>query len=218
MSLWPNMMKPRNWDDITLSFAAIVQLCEQIHLLAHGQTTDPQVQATGMQSLFVFNPDNTTQVFGDISNVSRGLTWLANLSTHKANAGDRDMLQYLTAVLYLMRLVLKDKPRLAKLHQRLQVAKNQVDYFHELHPQVLAGIADIYIDTTSHLSFRVQVRGLKQVLTQATSMQVVRCLLLASLRAAVLWHQVGGRRWQLLFARQRMANTAKKLLSTIQIQ
>ncbi|MEP9303762.1 DUF489 family protein, partial [Klebsiella pneumoniae] len=41
----------------------------------------------------------------------------------------------------------------------------------------------------------------------------VRSALLAGIRAAVLWHQVGGGRLQLMFSRNRLVNQAKQILA-----
>ncbi|MEK7758734.1 MAG: DUF489 family protein, partial [Pseudomonadota bacterium] len=41
----------------------------------------------------------------------------------------------------------------------------------------------------------------------------VRAALLAGIRSAVLWRQLGGRRWQLLFSRGKLARTAAELLA-----
>lgn len=215
MSLLTSFIKPRNWNDMTLALAAAIQACEQIHLLAHGKTVNEQVLTVAIHSLFVFDPKDVEHTYGGMNNLKPGLAWLAKVTSTRVQARDRDILQYFTSILYLARLMQNDKPRLKRLHDRLQTAKNQVDYFHALHPQVIAGIADIYSQSISSLSFRVQIRGLRQVLTQESSMQTVRCLLLAGFRAVVLWQQVGGRRWQLLFSRKRIAETAKQLLANV---
>ena len=41
----------------------------------------------------------------------------------------------------------------------------------------------------------------------------VRATLLAGIRAAVLWHQVGGGRLQLMFSRNRLTTQAKQILA-----
>jgi CII-binding regulator of phage lambda lysogenization HflD len=41
----------------------------------------------------------------------------------------------------------------------------------------------------------------------------VRASLLAGIRAAVLWHQVGGGRLQLMFSRNRLTTQAKQILA-----
>src|SRR3569623_1691456 len=40
----------------------------------------------------------------------------------------------------------------------------------------------------------------------------VRTLLLAAIRSAVLWRQCGGNRWQLIFGRRKIIDTARALL------
>jgi len=39
----------------------------------------------------------------------------------------------------------------------------------------------------------------------------IRSLLLAGIRSAVLWHQLGGRRWRLIVYRKRVQETATAL-------
>ncbi|MFB0933325.1 MAG: DUF489 family protein, partial [Pseudomonadales bacterium] len=40
----------------------------------------------------------------------------------------------------------------------------------------------------------------------------IRALLLSGVRSAVLWHQLGGRRWQLLLQREGLKKSIKNLL------
>ena len=215
MPLSLNFMKPKNWRDLTLAFAELVQICEQIHEIAHAKNPDAQVIEHAIQSLFVFDPVNVADTYGGVKALTPGLSWLAKLVTTPVKVSDKELLQYMTSILYLTRLLMKNKKKLEQLHNRLQAAQNQVSYFHATHPQVIANIADIYTETTSGLSFRVQIRGFKQVLTQPKNMQSIRCLLLAGFRAAFLWYQIGGNRWQLLFSRYRITNEAKALLVSL---
>ena len=49
-------------------------------------------------------------------------------------------------------------------------------------------------------------------LQQARIANQVRALLLAGIRSATLWRQVGGSRWQLIFQRKKLAQTVDRLL------
>ena len=52
------------------------------------------------------------------------------------------------------------------------------------------------------------------VVLQSPQVQAkVRATLLAGIRAAVLWHQVGGGRLQLMFSRNRLTTQAKQILA-----
>lgn len=62
-------------------------------------------------------------------------------------------------------------------------------------------IAEIYENTIGTLGRRLHVNGRQDVLTRADVQALVRTLLLAGIRFAWLWRQLGGRRWHLLLRR-----------------
>lgn len=70
-------------------------------------------------------------------------------------------------------------------------------------------MAGIYVDVISPLGPRIQVTGSPAVLQSPQVQAKVRSALLAGIRAAVLWHQVGGGRLQLMFSRNRLVNRGK---------
>jgi high frequency lysogenization protein len=76
-------------------------------------------------------------------------------------------------------------------------------------------LADLYRDTISTLNYRIQVQGRSDYLKDERVAKQIRALLLAGIRAAVLWHQVGGRRWRLLFYRSRIQQTADGLRKSL---
>ena len=77
--------------------------------------------------------------------------------------------------------------------------------------QTFEQIATLYQDTISTLNHRIQVQGQVDYLRNDYVSNRVRSLLLAGIRSAVLWHQLGGRRWRLIFFRKRIQETASTL-------
>tara|TARA_B100001996_G_scaffold303439_1_gene244254 strand:- start:601 stop:966 length:366 start_codon:yes stop_codon:yes gene_type:complete len=69
-------------------------------------------------------------------------------------------------------------------------------------------LSNIYRETISTISFRIQVAGKVEYLKNENIANRIRGLLFAGIRSAVLWHQLKGRRWQLLFYRKRIQETA----------
>jgi high frequency lysogenization protein len=67
--------------------------------------------------------------------------------------------------------------------------------------------------TVSNLRPRVLVQGNALYLTQPRVVGRIRTLLLAALRAAVLWRQSGGTRIGLLLKRRRLIAAARRLVS-----
>lgn len=64
-------------------------------------------------------------------------------------------------------------------------------------------LAQIYQNSISKLGRRIQVQGDSQALQSEAVAAQVRALLLAGIRFAWLWHQLGGRRWHLVTQRGR---------------
>ena len=73
-------------------------------------------------------------------------------------------------------------------------------------------ISLLYSKTISTLSPRIVVNGKPQYLKKDRTVDWVRTLLLAGLRSAVLWHQLGGGRFELMFGRKKIINEAEALL------
>ena len=90
----------------------------------------------------------------------------------------------------------------------------QAEHFSTMHDNVMANLAGIYTDTLSTFNFRIHVTGNPIYLTNPVNTNKVRALLLAGIRSAVLWRQMGGSRWQLIFGRKQYSEIAKKILLT----
>jgi high frequency lysogenization protein len=73
-------------------------------------------------------------------------------------------------------------------------------------------ISLLYTDTISTLSPRIVVNGKPQYLKTERTVDWVRTLLLAGLRSAVLWRQLGGGRFDLMFGRKKIMREAEALL------
>ena len=73
-------------------------------------------------------------------------------------------------------------------------------------------LATLHQDTISSLPFRVQVQGKVEHLQDERIANRIRALLLAGIRFAVLWHQIGGRPWHLFVLRGRINRIATSML------
>ena len=116
-------------------------------------------------------------------------------------------------VMRLERSLGRHKDLLEELQQGIVAAKRQVDHFGQNSPQVFSRMAELYTGTLSTLRPRVMVTGNPQWLQQPALVERVRTALLAAVRSAVLWRQVGGRQWQLLMHRRQCSMLARGLLT-----
>ena len=68
----------------------------------------------------------------------------------------------------------------------------------------LQALARLYSEHVSPLAPRIMVQGKPQALRDQRTVATIRSLLLAGVRAARLWAQLGGSRWHLVFRRKRL--------------
>ena len=197
----------------TLTLAGVYQACAMVRDIAtNGRDLNVVVQSC-INTLFKTDPESVEDVYGGISGVSSGLRVL-NKQIGFETSGQRDLeiTRYALALLYLERKLVKNTKLMDILSSGIQAAKQQADYFESVtHDNVIARLGDLYQQTVSTLSPRIMVSG-QQEMHQASNANLIRTLLLAGMRSAILWRQCGGRRLQLLFGRKKIVNCAKELL------
>jgi high frequency lysogenization protein len=97
------------------------------------------------------------------------------------------------------------------VRSRLQHTQFKSEYFANHIQEVCHSISGIYQDTISSFKFRIKVTGSVQQLQNADNADLIRALLLAGIRSAWLWRQLGGRRWKLIWQRRKVQATAQRL-------
>ena len=114
-----------------------------------------------------------------------------------------DTIRYALSILHLESKLAKQPQMLSALGQRIsQLVRQKEHYDDMIHPNMIAAVSGIYQDNLSKLNFRIQVHGDSRYLQQSQVSDQVRASLLAGVRAAMLWRQLGGRRWHLIFKRK----------------
>ena len=155
-----------------------------------------------IESLFNKNPETTAAVFGSIDKLQLGIDSMQELLALQSGAKQSDTLRYVVGVVYLARKLRQNKKMLNIISDRLDQASRQAEHFSISHANVIANLAQVYQDSISTFRHRIQVNGYANYLQQDNIAQRIRCLLFAGIRAAMLWHQLGGRRRHLIFNRK----------------
>jgi high frequency lysogenization protein len=201
--------------DRTIALAAVVQSATLVNQLAEtGQISQADLE-TMLNSLLVENAPTTEAVYGDLSALRTGIRQLNTLLTRKKDQQDIVLLRYVIALLHLERQLAKRPAMMDLINREIEQVPQQIDYFGAVNtPQVIARFADIYHRTLSELKPRIQVYGDPGILQQPDNVNTIRALLLAGIRAAVLWHQKGGRRWQFLFQSSKIMAAAEALYAS----
>ncbi|MTC76350.1 high frequency lysogenization protein HflD [Providencia sp. wls1919] len=204
----------KNYYDITLALAGICQASLMVQKLAHEGTFNEQDGKTMVDSLTNMNPSTTLDVFGnDEANLKTGLTALLGMLTGGNSGLSAEMTRYMLSIMALERRLSKDDNAMNQLGQRIEQFERQASYFEPMSEGVFNALAGIYVDVVSPAGPRIQVTGSPDILKNTVVQAKVRATLLAGIRCAVLWQQVGGSRLQLMFSRSRLSNQAKQILS-----
>ncbi len=202
----------RSWRNLAIALAGALQSIKLVEQLAKTGYLKTEPFETAVKSLLVQNPNTTEDVFGGVQNLHDGLELLDQLLGNHRDPRNADTLRYLLGVLHLQKKLSRRSEVLYIIGTRLEKVETQVEHFGYTHDNVVANIADIYSDTISKFQYRIQVTGEYHYLQQQRVANQIRTLLLAAIRAATLWRQIGGNRWQLLFYRSRLAETTSELL------
>jgi high frequency lysogenization protein len=164
-----------------------------------------------IHSLFVFSPDTTADIFGGIPGVKLGLHNLSNLLADKNARENHDLVRYVFSILYLERKFAANPDMMAVVHSRLEHTSFRAEHFSNNVNELCHSISGIYQDTLSHQRFRIKVTGSAQHLQNSKNADIIRALLLAGIRAAFLWRQLGGHRWTLLLKRKKLLHASQNL-------
>jgi Uncharacterized protein involved in purine metabolism len=202
----------------TLALAGAAQSSFLVYQLAHHGLAAQDKLAPLVNSLFALNPKGVEDIYGDPSKLRLGLQLLVEIiedgTTSPANA---ETVRYALGLLYLQGRLQGNNEMLGVLRRGLENIAREHAVEQRLEDACLRQIAKLYQDTISQLGRRIQVRGDMRFLQNEYVADKVRVTLLAGIRAAWLWHQVGGRRWHLLLRRKRLLAAAKQLLSRPQL-
>ncbi|KAB1177983.1 high frequency lysogenization protein HflD [Photobacterium damselae] len=198
--------------DRTIAFAGICQAVKLVQQVAQTGRCDNEMLTATLESILVTDPANTLAVYhSDEANLRIGLEALVK-DIDNTSSGN-ELTRYLVGVMALERKLSARRDSMAQLGDRIDLLKRQTEHFELLEEQMLSNIASVYLDIISPLGPRIQVSGTPAQLQIPQVQHKVRALLLAAIRSAVLWRQVGGKRRHLIFGRKQMVEQAKILLA-----
>jgi len=196
----------------TLALAGVFQAASLVKTLAKTGRTEEEAFLASIQSVFKLEAENPLEIYGEPEKFSLGLNELIRLFTNNKTPKDSEIARYVFSLLHLERKLAQYPKMLTQIRTGIERASFQANHFSPTHENVMANLASLYTDTLSTFSFRIQITGEPVYLTQTYTINKIRALLLAGIRSAVLWQQLGGRRWQLLISRTSLIQIAKDWL------
>ncbi|MFM5867526.1 high frequency lysogenization protein HflD [Aeromonas caviae] len=198
------------FQDRTMAFAGICQAAYLVQKVARDGSCDEASLRESLQSILITNPTQPLEVFGSHLAIRDGYRALVEQLGADGSQKNAELTRYVVSLIALERKLAKRKDILNMLGERISQIGRQQQHFDLLDEQILANMASIYSDLISPIGPRIQVAGTPLFLQQPLVQHKVRALLLAGIRAVVLWRQLGGSRTQIIFARKKMVELAKR--------
>lgn len=203
-------------DDQVTALAAIFQACHLVDCLANSGEASPSDTEQCIKALLNQNPDSLEDLYGGRQKLQTGIdTMQALLGERRSDAhGSASKfspatVSYVISVLSIERLLQKKPAMLEAVGSGIENAARQAEHFSIVHDNVIANLASLYQETISRLRQRIQIKGNGVFLQQPKVAERIRCLLFSAIRSAVLWRQLGGKKYHLLFNRQAILKSLK---------
>ena len=190
-------------DDRVLALAGLTQALNQVRRIADTGQADAAVLTASLDSVFRIDAASPAEVYGGAREVRPGLLLLRDYLSNQG--GDTQLPKLALAVTQLERRFSADDAVGEAVHEGILAIKPRAEQLGSSHPEVLSALGSLYAETVSHLRPKVMVQGNPHYLGQAGVVAEIRALLLAALRSAVLWRQLGGSLWDFVLRRREMA-------------
>lgn len=200
-----------SFDDRVLALAGIAQALQQVRRIAETGHSEAAIVRTAMDSVMRIDAPTPEAVYGSARQVEPGLRLLRD---YFRNQGKDQLLPRLAlSVMQLERRFVREATTLDKVDTGIRATSARLAELGESnHPDVLAAMAELYKNSISQLKPKIMVQGNPHYLNQATVVAEIRALLLAAVRSAVLWRQLGGNYWDFLFSRKAMVEAIQRHL------
>jgi high frequency lysogenization protein len=195
-----------------IALAGLFQAVSQVQACARdGHPADEAALAASLESVLRIDAADPAGVFGGLHRVQPGLAVFLRHIERRMNAALIEQSRYAASLMYLER----------RLHHAPASAAALGDALHELGgdvathgvdgPWMQRQLAELYVRHVSALGPRIMVSGESEHLRNDDNANRIRALLLAGLRAAVLWRQCAGSRLKLILFRGALAREARRL-------
>lgn len=194
----------------TLAMAALLQAGQSVVELAQTTSHDKDALAAVASSVLQLKESDTASIFGGQAALRPGLELIRTLFRATPTPAHKELIRYVVSMAQLS-VRLKQSP-MTEQHIATgieNILSSDVDIDGD---DYYLALGQLYQETLSRLEPKIMVRGTQGRLESIETVSRVRAALFGGVRAAYLWHQLGGKRWHLMFMRKRYVAQAQNLL------
>ncbi|NOT89788.1 MAG: DUF489 family protein [Lysobacter sp.] len=185
-----------------LALAGMLQALKLVRQIADTGHADGEGERNALDSVFRIDAASADAVYGNARSLRGGLLLLRDYFTDRS--GDQALPKLGMSVLQIERRFVADDAVARQVLDGIRTLESIAERQGSIHPDVISKLGQLYADTVSHLRPKVIVQGNPHYLQQADVVAEIRALLLAALRSAVLWRQMGGTMWDFVLRKRAM--------------
>lgn len=197
-------------EEKAIALAGLVQCCALVDSIAKTGLVSEDSLAGSLESILVTDPKTTEEVYASGAGIRTGLRLLLELFGDFQVREHGETFRYVLAIISLEKK-LRAAPALVRSIgagiERMQ-ASNALQGLPVTSDDWVQQFSDLYQETAGCIEPRVRVQGRQKHLQNPINTSRIRALLLAALRAATLWRQLGGHLLQLALGRKRLLRAA----------
>jgi high frequency lysogenization protein len=207
----------KNVENRAIALAALFQCVEGVRQIAHDGQVDEELFHTCLNSVATENTQSIQDIYDGLCKLKTGFTeMLLQLGSEQmmpdGKQKNMETTRYAINLLHLEKK-LDGNPELFKnLLDGITDIQRQLDHFELTDETIISHLAEIYSESISQLGPRIMVKGDQDHLGRKENAAKIRALLLAGIRASLLWRQAGGSRWKLLLERGKLQRQASEFL------
>jgi len=189
-----------------MALAGLIQSCYLVSGVARSGLIGEDNLSGSIESIFVTNPTQTADVYKNGNGIRTGLRLLTEILGDGNYSDYIETVRYANAVLTLEKQ-LRDNPEILRA---VGAGLSNIQEHQSEHgllvtsEQVINRLSSLYEKTIGTVEPRIRVQGQQKHLKNHANTYRIRALLLAALRSAVLWRQLGGNLSGLVFGRRRV--------------
>lgn len=200
-----------NWEYRNIALAVVTQCAVLVHELAKNGRASTARMSACLKPVYQLNADSVSSLYPAPAEFSEGMQVLQNSFDSKGLRDHSEVVRYLLGMLVLQQHLNRSPAMMSELAARLRdfgpESVSNLDDQESLLKADCSRLARLYQDTISRLSHRIHVAGNPEHLRTQEVAEQIRAMLLAGIRSAVLWHQLGGRRWHLFIYKRQIRDT-----------
>ncbi|MGA0343368.1 MAG: lysogenization protein HflD [Arenicellales bacterium] len=191
-----------------LALAGIAQCSKLVQDIARRGRASEDAKRETLARIIVFDESDPEIALGGIESNALGL---ADLMVKRADPFLMERVRTITAIVNLERFLCKQPQVIRTLRSRLETFAEWLGSSDIDSPTSVDELAAIYTETLSHLGPRIMIKGEQSYLEDQRNVNEIRALLLAGVRCAYVFSELGGKKWHLFLNRKSTASIAGQL-------